>query len=145
MSEDNKEKSGFQDFLDKNFNERHVIVTEKAPGAIGPYSQATHHGKHIFVSGQLPIDVATGEIELNDIKKATTNSMNNIKAILEQAGAEMKDIVKTQIFLTDLADFEAVNEVYGSYFENYFPARSCIQVAGLPKGAKVEIEVIAVK
>lgn len=145
MSEDTNEKSGFQDFLDKNYKERHVIETDKAPGAIGPYSQATHHGNRIFVSGQLPIDVATGELELNDIKKATTNSMNNIKAILEAAGATMNDIVKTQIFLTDLADFADMNEVYGSYFDKTFPARSCIQVAGLPKGAKVEIEAIAIK
>lgn len=125
--------------------QKRVINTENAPGAIGPYSQGICTGDMVFVSGQLPIDMQTGEIELNDIKKATTNSMNNIKAILAEAGLTMKDIVKTQIFLADLKDFVDMNEVYGSFFEGDFPARSCYQVAGLPKDAKVEIEAIAIR
>ncbi len=122
-----------------------VINTTNAPGAIGPYSQAISTGEMVFVSGQLPIDMATGELENKDIKAATKNSMDNLKAILAEAGLSMKDVVKTQIFLTDLGDFVAMNEVYGSYFEGEFPARSCYQVAGLPKGATVEIEAIAIR
>ncbi len=122
-----------------------VINTTNAPGAIGPYSQGICTGEMVFVSGQLPIDMATGELENKDIKAATKNSMDNLKAILAEAGLSMKDVVKTQIFLTDLGDFVAMNEVYGSYFEGEFPARSCYQVAGLPKGATVEIEAIAIR
>lgn len=124
---------------------KRVINTTNAPGAIGPYSQGICTGDLVFVSGQLPIDMATGQLELNDIKVATKNSMNNIKAILAEAGLSMKDIVKTQIFLADLNDFADMNEVYGSFFEGDFPARSCYQVAGLPKDAKIEIEAIAVR
>ncbi len=122
-----------------------VVNTTKAPGAIGPYSQAICTGDMVFASGQLPIDMATGEVEVNDIKKATKNSMDNLKAILEEAGLSMKDVVKTQIFLADLKDFVDMNEVYGSYFEGEYPARSCYQVAALPKGAIVEIEAIAIR
>ncbi len=122
-----------------------VISTKNAPGAIGPYSQGISTGEMVFVSGQLPIDMSTGELELNDIKVATKNSMNNIKAILAEAGLTMDDVVKTQIFLADLNDFVDMNEVYGSFFTSDFPARSCYQVAGLPKDAKIEIEAIAVK
>lgn len=125
--------------------EKKVISTKKAPGAIGPYSQGIDTGEMVYVSGQLPIDMETGELEINDIKKATRNSMNNIKAILDEASVGMDKIFKTQIFLTDLADFTDMNEVYGSFFEGDFPARSCVQVAALPKGAKIEIEAIALK
>ncbi len=125
---------------------KEIISTTKAPGAIGPYSQGIKTGEMVFVSGQLPIDMETGELETNDIKIATKNSMNNIKAILEEAGLNMNDVVKTQIFLKDLNDFVEMNEIYGSFFaEGNYPARSCYQVAGLPKGAVVEIEAIAMK
>jgi 2-iminobutanoate/2-iminopropanoate deaminase len=120
-----------------------TISTENAPGAIGPYSQGVKIGSLVFTSGQLPIDMATGELEVDDIKEATRNSLRNCDAILQAAGSSLAKAVKTTVFLTDLADFTAVNEVYGSFFEDAFPARSCVQVAALPKGAKVEIEVIA--
>lgn len=119
------------------------ISTKNAPSAIGPYSQGIDIESLVFISGQLPIDMNTGEIELNDIKKATKNSMDNIKAILEASGLDFNNVIKTQIFLTDLNDFADMNEVYGSFFDGVFPARSCVQVSALPKGAKVEIEAIA--
>lgn len=125
--------------------ERNVIATTKAPGAIGPYSQGITAGDLVFTSGQLPIDVATGELETADVKKATKNSLDNVKAILEEAGSSMSKIVKTTVFLTDMSDFAAVNEVYATYFDSAPPARSCVAVAELPKGAKVEIEAVAVK
>lgn len=124
--------------------ERKVIATDKAPGAIGPYSQGIGAGNLVFTSGQLPIDMATGELELGDVKKAAKNSLDNVKAILEAAGTSMANIVKTTVFLTDMNDFAAVNEVYATYFEANPPARSCVAVAALPKGAKVEIEAVAV-
>lgn len=123
---------------------REVIATDKAPGAIGPYSQGIAAGSFVFTSGQLPIDMATGELELNDMKKAAKNSLDNVKAILEASGASMADIVKTTVFLTDMNDFAAVNEVYATYFDAAPPARSCVAVAALPKGAKIEIEAVAV-
>ncbi len=121
-----------------------IISTENAPGAIGPYSQGISTGTMIYTSGQLPIDVKTGDLELDDIKKATKHSLDNVKAILESQNAAMENIIKTTVFLTDLADFNDVNEVYGTYFTSEPPARSCVQVAALPKGATVEIEAIAV-
>ncbi len=125
---------------------KRVISTTNAPSAIGPYSQGICTGEMVFVSGQLPIDMSTGELVVSDIKKATECSMNNIKAILAEAGLTMNDIVKTQIFLADLGDFVNMNEVYGSFFaEGNYPARSCYQVAGLPKGATIEIEAIAIR
>ncbi len=125
---------------------KEIVSTKNAPSAIGPYSQGVYQDEMIFVSGQLPIDMKNGLLELNDIKKATENSMNNIKSILEAKGLTMSNIVKTQIFLTDLNDFNEMNEVYGSFFEQgNYPARSCVQVAGLPKGATVEIEAIAIR
>ncbi len=122
---------------------KQIINTDNAPGAIGPYSQGVSTGPMIYTSGQLPIDAKTGELELDDIKKATAHSLDNVKAILESQGAAMENIIKTTVFLTDLSDFNDVNEVYGTYFTNEPPARSCVQVAALPKGAKVEIEAIA--
>lgn len=124
--------------------ERKIIVTAKAPGAIGPYSQGIGAGGLVFTSGQLPIDMATGEIEIADIKKAAKNSLDNVKAILEEAGSSMSNIVKTTVFLTDMSDFAAVNEVYATYFDSEPPARSCVAVAALPKGVKIEIEAVAV-
>ncbi len=122
-----------------------AIVTEKAPKAIGPYSQGVCAGDFIFVSGQLPIDPATGSFLSDDIRILAKQSLENVKAIVEQAGSSMDKVVKTTVFLKSLADFAAVNEVYASYFSSVFPARSCFEVSDLPKGAKLEIEAIAVK
>ncbi len=125
--------------------ERNIITTDKAPGAIGPYSQGISHGDFVFTSGQIPVDMATGELELADIKKATKYSLDNVAAILEAAGASMATIVKTTVFLTDMNDFAQVNEVYATYFKDAPPARSCIAVAALPRGVKIEIEAVALK
>jgi 2-iminobutanoate/2-iminopropanoate deaminase len=102
-------------------------------------------GEFVFVSGQLPIDMMTGDLEVVDVKRATRNSLDNLKAVLETAGSSLGQIVKTTIFLCDMGDFDAVNEAYGAYFADDAPARSCVAVAGLPKGARVEVEAIAVK
>lgn len=123
--------------------EKKVINTEKAPGAIGPYSQGIKIGNLVFTSGQLPIDMESGELIINDIKQATKASLENIKAILEEAGSSLDKVVKTVVYLRDINDFGAVNEVYGEYFKELQPARSCFQVAKLPKNAPVEIEVVA--
>ena len=123
---------------------KEVINTNNAPEAIGPYSQVVIVGDFVYTSGQIPLNPATGEL-VTDIKLATKQSMENIKAILEEAGTSLNNVVKTSIFLKDLNDFEAVNEVYGTYFIENKPARSCVQVAKLPKGAPIEIEAIAVK
>ena len=122
-----------------------VINTSKAPKAIGPYSQGIAAGNFVYTSGQLPIDVSTGELEKSDIKKAAKNSLENCKAILAEAGLSLGDVVKTLVFMTDLSEFAAMNEVYASYFADNPPARSCVQVAALPLGAKIEIEVVAVR
>ncbi|MGX8686069.1 MAG: RidA family protein [Spirochaetales bacterium] len=120
-----------------------VVMTSDAPAAVGPYSQAVVAGGLIFVSGQLPIDPATGAFPSEDIKELTRQSMKNLSAILKKAGTSMDKVVKTTIYLKNLADFAAVNEVYASFFNGSYPARSCFEVAALPKGAKVEIEAIA--
>jgi len=120
-----------------------VISTEKAPGAIGPYSQAIQIGNIVSTSGQLPIDMATGEL-MTDPKLATKASLDNVKAILEEAGTNMDKVFKTTVFVKDLKDFNDVNEVYATYFEKNPPARSCVQVAQLPKDAVVEIEALAI-
>jgi 2-iminobutanoate/2-iminopropanoate deaminase len=122
-----------------------VINTSNAPAPIGPYSQAIIAGNFIFVSGQIPSHPFTGEVIIDDITIATNLVMENIGAILKEAGADFSDIVKTSIFLTDMQSFAQVNEVYGTYFADEFPARETVQVAALPKGVNVEISVIAVK
>jgi 2-iminobutanoate/2-iminopropanoate deaminase len=122
-----------------------IINTNNAPAPIGPYSQATLAGGFLFVSGQIPIDPLSGELISSDIKAETTQVMENIKAILTEAGLGFENIVKTSIFLTDLQNFVQVNEIYGTYFTADFPARETIQVSALPKGVNVEISVIAVK
>jgi 2-iminobutanoate/2-iminopropanoate deaminase len=122
-----------------------IINTNNAPAPIGPYSQATLAGGFLFVSGQIPIDPLSGELISSDIKAEATLVMENIKAILTEAGLGFDNIVKTSIFLTDLQNFGQVNEVYGTYFSADFPARETIQVSALPKGVNVEISVIAVK
>ena len=122
-----------------------VINTVNAPAPIGPYSQGIVAGDFIFVSGQVANDAATGELVLDDIKTETTKVMENIKAILTEAGISFGHIVKTTIFLTDMQNFAQVNEVYGSYFTDKFPARESVAVAGLPKNVNVEISVTALK
>lgn len=123
---------------------RKQIATEKAPAAIGPYSQGIETESLVFVSGQLPIDPATGAMP-EDVKEQAKQSLANLKAVLEQGGSSMDKVVKTTIFLSDIGDFAAVNEVYAACFPEPCPARSCFAVAAIPKNAKLEIEAIAVK
>ena len=119
-----------------------AISTTNAPAAIGPYSQAIKVGELVFVSGQLPIDPATGAFAEGGIKELTRQSLTNMKAILEEAGTSMANVVKTTVFLADMNDFAAMNEVYAEFFAAPFPARSAVAVKTLPKGALVEIECI---
>ena len=121
------------------------IKTDRAPAAVGPYSQAIQTGNLLFISGQIPIDVSkNGEIFKGDIKIQTKIVMENIKALLESQKLTLKNIVKVSIFLTDMKDFASVNEVYGSYFKEDPPARACVAVSELPKGVNVEVEAVAV-
>lgn len=124
---------------------KEVIHSTLAPKAIGPYSQAIATNDLVFVSGQLGIDASTGEFKGTDIHSQTTQSMENIKAILKEANLGMDSVVKTTILLKSLDDFAVVNEIYGSYFTEPYPARATFQVAKLPKDALVEIEAIAIK
>ena len=121
-----------------------IIHTNNAPAAIGPYSQAIQAGNTIYVSGQLPIDPATGAFP-EGIEEQTRQSLTNVKAILNESGLDMDDVVKTTVFLADLADFAAVNEVYAEFFGDNKPARSCVAVHQIPLNARVEIEVTVVK
>lgn len=122
------------------------IQTEKAPAAIGPYSQAIDSGTGlVFVSGQLPIDPATGAFPQGGVQEQTRQSLTNAKAILEAAGIGLQNVVKTTVFLADMGDFAAMNEVYSQFFSAPFPARSAVAVKTLPKGALVEIECIAAR
>ena len=122
------------------------INTDKAPAAIGPYSQAIDSGADlVFVSGQLPIDPATGAFPEGGVKEQTKQSLLNAKAILEMAGLNLSNVVKTTVFLADMGDFAAMNEVYAQFFSAPFPARSAVAVKTLPKGALVEIECIAAR
>ena len=122
-----------------------AIHTSNAPAAIGPYSQAVAAGNTLYISGQLPIDPATGEFAGADIAAQTRQSLTNMKAILEANGMTMADVVKTTVLLADIAEFAAMNAVYAEFFSEPYPARAAYQVAALPKAAKVEIEAIAVK
>lgn len=122
-----------------------VIATNQAPAAIGPYSQAIEANGIVFVSGQIPVDPATGCFVEGGIKELTLRSLTNIKNILAEAGLTMDNIVKTSVFLADISDFAAMNEVYATFFEGAAPARSAVAVKDLPKGARVEIECIAVR
>ena len=121
-----------------------AVATKNAPAAIGPYSQGVKAGKTIYVSGQIPIDPATGEFAGQDIETQTRQSLTNIKNILKEAGADMSDVVKTTVLLKDIADFAAMNKVYAEFFTESYPARAAFQVAAIPKGALVEIEAVAV-
>ena len=123
---------------------RKPITTDKAPQAIGPYSQAIAAGQLLFLSGQTPLDPATGKLVDGGIAEQTHRVMSNLRAVLTAAGASFDNVVRTTIFLADMNDFAAVNEVYGSYFENPAPARACVQVAELPMKARVEIDAIAI-
>jgi 2-iminobutanoate/2-iminopropanoate deaminase len=120
-----------------------IISTNEAPTAIGPYSQAVHSGRLLFCSGQIPLDPKSGQIVSGDIAAQTRRVLDNIAAVLRAERLTFDNVVKTTIFLTDLGDFQTVNEIYGSYFKQGPPARSTVQVSALPKGANVEIEVIA--
>jgi len=122
---------------------RDAVSTDRAPKAIGPYSQAIRAGGLLFVSGQVPLDPATGALVDGDIAAQTHRVMQNVQAVLEAAGASLDAVVKTTIYLADLGDFKAVNEIYGSYFTAPAPARATVQVARLPLDARVEIDAIA--
>lgn len=122
---------------------KEIIATDKAPKAIGPYSQAVRAGSFVFLSGQIPLDPVTGELRGADIAEQTEQVMENIAAVLAAAGLSFGDVMKSTIYLVDLADFAKVNEVYVKRFPADPPARSTVEVKGLPRGARVEIEVIA--
>lgn len=122
-----------------------AIKTDKAPGAIGPYSQAIKAGNTIYISGQLGLNPSTGNFDADDIKVQTKQSLENLKGILEEAGYSLQDVVKTTVLLKDIAEFGDMNGVYAEYFSEPFPARAAFQVAALPKDGRVEIEAIAVK
>lgn len=121
------------------------ISTQNAPAAIGPYSQAIEVNGFVYASGQLPIDPATGAFPEGGVKEQTRQSLLNVKAILEEAGLALSNVVKTTVYLADMGDFAAMNEVYSQFFALPFPARSAIAVKALPKGALVEIEVVAAR
>lgn len=120
-----------------------IISTKNAPAAIGPYSQAVKAGNLLFISGQIPLDPATGEVVEATIQAQTTRSLNNLKAILEEAGGNLRSVVKTTVFLKSMDDFAEMNKVYQQFFQSDCPARSAVQVAKLPKDVMVEIEAIA--
>ncbi len=122
---------------------RQSIQTSEAPAAIGPYSQAVKSGDLLFLSGQIPLDPVTGELVSGSVGDETRRVMQNLQAVLEAGGANFDSVVKTTIYLMDMADFTQVNEVYATFFEKNPPARATVQVAGLPKGVRVEIDAIA--
>jgi 2-iminobutanoate/2-iminopropanoate deaminase len=122
---------------------KQIVSTEEAPKAIGPYAQAVRVGDLIFLSGQIPLDPVTGQIVTGDVAAQTRRVMDNLGAVLRSAGASFTEVVRSTIYLVDLGDFSKVNEVYGSYFPTEPPARATVQVAALPRGAAVEIDMIA--
>ena len=122
--------------------QKNAIHTSAAPAAVGPYSQAIQTGSLLITSGQIPLDPATGALVEGDIKIQTARVMENLKAVLAEAGLTFANVIKTTVFLTDIKDFAAMNEVYSTYFTQPYPARSAVQVGALPKGAQVEIECI---
>lgn len=125
--------------------ERTPISTKNAPAAIGPYNQAIAAGDLIFCSGQVALDPATGELGPDDVQGQARRALENLSAVLQAAGSSLADVVKTTVFLVDMADYAKVNEVYGEYFSDVPPARSAVAVAALPRGARVEVEAIAVR
>ena len=124
--------------------ERKVISTDNAPKAIGPYSQGIRAGNMIFTSGQLAMDTKTGEMMKNDIKEETRMALKNLKAVLAEGGATLNDVVKVTVFIKDMNQFSLINEVYSEFFTENKPARSCVEVARLPKDGNVEIEAVAI-
>ncbi|HEX9764081.1 MAG: RidA family protein [Candidatus Acidiferrales bacterium] len=122
---------------------KQMIATPKAPGAIGPYSQAVKANGMLFLSGQIALDPASGQVVAGDVRAQTERVLENLKAVLEAGGSSLGQVLKTTVFLADMADFAAMNEVYGRYFAQEPPARSTVQAAGLPRAVKVEIDVIA--
>lgn len=122
---------------------KHRIHTDNAPAAIGPYSQAIAAGGFLYTSGQIALDPATGQLDMADIATETHRVMQNLKAVLNAGGADFSHVVKTTIYMSDMAHYATVNEVYASYFENDQPAREAVQVAGLPKGVNVEVSMVA--
>lgn len=129
----------------ENLYEMKQISTQNAPAAIGPYSQAIEVNGFVYASGQLPIDPATGAFPEGGVKEQTRQSLLNVKAILEESGLALSNVVKTTVYLADMGDFAAMNEVYSQFFAQPFPARSAIAVKALPKGALVEVEVVAAR
>jgi 2-iminobutanoate/2-iminopropanoate deaminase len=125
--------------------EKTIIKTERAPAPIGPYNQAVMAGNMLFISGQICIDPATGELKKKDIQEETHQVMHNLKAILQRSGLDFSNVVKTTIFITDMNRFSEINEVYGKYFDENFPARETVQVSALPKFVNVEISMIAIR
>ncbi|MCG8538882.1 MAG: RidA family protein [Clostridia bacterium] len=121
-----------------------IVHTDKAPGAVGPYSQAVLAGNLLFLSGQIPINPATGELVKSSIEEETRQCLENAKAILEEAGTTLENVIKATVFIKDMDQFGRINEVYGQYFHTHKPARACVEVARLPKDVNVEIEMIAV-
>lgn len=124
-------------------SQRTIVSTDKAPGAIGPYSQAVKTDSMVFVSGQLALDPATGRLVQDDIQSETRQAMENLKQILEAAGSSLDKVVKTTLFIKSMNDFPLINEVYGTYFPANPPARACVEVARLPKDAHFEVEAVA--
>ncbi|WZL71560.1 RidA family protein [Clostridiaceae bacterium 35-E11] len=124
--------------------EKKVVQTNKAPAAIGPYSQGIQVGNLVFTSGQMPVNTATGELVTGDIQAEARQCLENVAAILEEAGTSMDNAVKLTVFIKDMDQFSKINEVYAEYFPNDKPARSCVEVARLPKDVNVEIEAIAI-
>ena len=122
---------------------KEIITTENAPGAIGPYSQAIKAGDFVFCSGQIPIDPATGEFVSETVAEQTEQVLKNLSAVLEAAGTSLENVVKTTVFLADMKDFAAMNDVYAKFFSSNKPARATVQAAGLPRDARVEIECVA--
>ncbi len=122
-----------------------ILSTEKAAAAVGPYSQGVKGNNMIFTSGQLPVDMKTGEVSTGDIQRETRLCLDSVKEVLAAGNASLDDLIKVTVFVTDIGDFAAINEVYAEYFTNHKPARSLVEVSKLPKGANIEIEAIAVK
>lgn len=122
---------------------RDIVATTKAPGAIGPYSQAIKTDSMVYVSGQLAFDPESGTLVTDDIKSETRQAMNNLKAILEAAGSTLEKVVKTTLFIKNMDDFPLVNEVYGEFFTQNYPARACVEVARLPRDANFEVEAVS--
>lgn len=124
---------------------KNVVKTDKAPQAIGPYSQAIEVNGMVYTSGVVPIDPATGNVVEGDIKVQATRVFDSMKALLEAAGSSCEEVVKTTVFIKDMNDFAALNEIYASYFTGAFPARSCVEVSRLPKDVLIEMEAVALK